>query len=179
MDLSDFFTTKAQATDFSLRLNAIIDQMFTTTFDLDKTLMQEFGLHKKDAFIKLMRENNVSDTSHGAIQEFLKKIQEAVANLPVVSLTIAFEPTDETLKALSQWFLLTLNKQVIFEISFDLSLIAGATITYNGKFKDYSVRSLFTTVTKNILSPAPTTHVQQPATSAPTQQSTEHITIGR
>src|SRR5260221_11894392 len=100
IDLSDFFITKAQANDFATRLNAIVDMMYTTNFDLEKALMHELGIHKKDAFMKLLRENKMSDASHSAMQDFLKKMQETITSLPVVSLSIAFEPSEETLKAL-------------------------------------------------------------------------------
>ncbi len=156
IDLSDFFITKAQANDFATRLNAIVDMMYTTNFDLEKALMHELGIHKKDAFMKLLRENKMSDASHSAMQDFLKKMQETITSLPVVSLTIAFEPSEETLKALSQWFLTTRNKQVLFDILTDEKLIAGAIITSNGKFKDYSIRKDFDRIIRSeLMKPAP------------------------
>jgi F0F1-type ATP synthase delta subunit len=173
IDLSDFFITKAEANAFAQHLTKIFDTIYTAHFDLDKSLMQELGMQKKEALIKLLRENKVQDSSIPALQEFLKKIQDAIATLPLVTLTIAFEPTNETLKAFSQWFLFTLKKQVIFDIHVDTSLVAGATITANGKFKDYSLKALFE---KTIEEKPP----MQQQTATPTlHQSTEHVTLGR
>jgi len=153
MDLSDLFTTKSQANDFIARLNSTIDMVYTTGFDLEKVLMQQFGLRKKDALMKLLRDSKLNGTTATDVQEFLKKLQETASSLPIVSLAIAFEPTEETLQALSRWFLSTLNMHVLFDIQLDTALIAGATITYNGKFKDYSIRPVWDNIVQRSLHP--------------------------
>jgi F0F1-type ATP synthase delta subunit len=179
MDLSDFFTTRSQASDFAAHLNTIIDKVFTTNFDLEKTLTQELGIRKKDAFIKLLRDNKIVSSSTGDVQNFLKKIQETVIALSVVSLTIAFEPTEETLKVFSQWFLSSLNKQVLFDIHVDTNLIAGATITYNGKFKDYSIRPIFENFIRHVTAGSTTPTPTQTTATAPIHQTAEEMSIGR
>lgn len=178
IDLSDFFTTRSQANDFAVRLSGIIDQMYTTTFNLEKSLTTQFGIQKADIFLKLLREHNINTASIQATQDFFKKIQEAVSNLSVVSLVIAFEPSDETIKALAQWFIFNLNKQVLFDIQVDHRIIAGVKITCNGKFKDYSLGPLFDNLVKQMLHPSNQPLPMQPS-SIPTHQDTQHIEIGR
>lgn len=178
IDLSDFFTTRSQANDFAVRLSNIIDRIYTTDFNLEKSLTTQFGIQKADIFLKLLREQNINTTSIQAIQDFFKNIQETVSNLSVVTLVIAFEPSDETIRALSQWFVFNLNKQVLFDIQIDHRIIAGIKITYNGKFKDYSLGSLFDTLVKQMLQSGNHTHAIQPSTP-PTHQDTQQITVGR
>lgn len=178
IDLSDFFTTRSQANDFAVRLSGIIDHMYTTDFNLEKSLTTQFGIQKADQFLKLLRENNINTASIQASQDFFKKIQDTVSNLSVVTLVIAFEPSDETIKTLSQWFVFNLNKQVLFDIQIDHRIIAGIKITYNGKFKDYSLGSLFDTLVKQMLHPSNQTSVVQ-ATTIPPHQDTQQITVGR
>jgi hypothetical protein len=151
LDLSSFFITKAQASDFAARLALVLEKVYTTDFELEKTIGAQFSLPKKDQILKLFRENQISETSPTEIQGFLKKLQESVAALPVVTLTIPFEPNDETLKAFSDWFLFTLKKQVIFAIEIDETLLAGARITFNGKYKDYSLRTKFMTIMEPLM----------------------------
>lgn len=172
LDFSSLFTTKAQANDFLTRLSTVVDLMYTINFDLEKSLTETFGVHKKDLLMKLLRENNILPTAHAQVQEFLKKLKETIPVLPVVSLTIAFEPTDETLQKLAQWFLFTIKKNVLFDIQIDTTLIAGAKITYNGKFKDYSIKPTFDTLVQKVLTPKET---QTPSV----HQSAEQMVIGR
>ncbi len=164
LDLSAFFITKAQATDVMLRIASVSDKVFTTNFTLEKTLAELFGIQKKDLLLKLFREHNISETSPSDIQAFLKKIQDTIKTLPVITLSIAFEPTEEILKSFSEWFLFTLKKQVVFALEIDITILAGARITCNGKFKDYSVTPLFTKLMNTALVATPPQGITAPST---------------
>src|SRR5690348_9883520 len=141
LDLSDFFTTKAQASDFSARLATIGEATYQTSFNLEKALMDQFGVDKKDKLMAIIRENNISVGSAPQVKEFVAKLQEAIAQIPLLPLTIAFEPTGQILKNMSDWFFMNLKKQVLFDIKIDKNIIAGAAVTYNGKFLDFSVKA--------------------------------------
>jgi hypothetical protein len=143
LDFSDFFKTNIQAVDFVTRLSRISEGIYETNFNLDKALTHEFGIRKKDKFNELLRDGNIPPGSTLALKDFINKIQERISSLPVVSLTIAFEPGDETLKSIFDWFPLNINKQVLLDIKVDTSLIAGAYVGYNGKCLDYSVKPVF------------------------------------
>jgi F0F1-type ATP synthase delta subunit len=150
IDLSSFFQTKSQASDFSSRIASLADKIYETDFNLEKELLNEFGLKKKDAFQRVMHENNVSAESHASLKEFFTKMQQQITSLPVLTLTLAFEPNDETMKALAEWFIINMNRQVVFEINLDRSIIAGATISFNGKNLDLSIKDKFTQIVQNI-----------------------------
>lgn len=171
IDLSDFIMTHSQANDFTLRLNSIIEQMYTTNYNFEKVVKEQLGVEKADAFFKMLRENGLQNATIPQIQEFLKKIQTIVTNLSVVSLTLAFEPSEEVLKTFAQWFITNINTQVIFDVRVDHNIIGGIKITYNGKFKDYSLGTLFEKLLQSVLSP-------QPKESTP-HQNEQLITIGR
>jgi F0F1-type ATP synthase delta subunit len=143
LDFSDFFKTNVQAVDFITRLSAVSEEIYETDFDLEKALAVEFGIQKKDKFIALLRENRIPPDSGSALKDFINKIQDKVSSLPVVSLTIAFEPEEKTLKSIFDWFPLSINKQVLLDIKVDANIIAGASVSYNGKCLDFTVKPVF------------------------------------
>ncbi len=143
IDLSDLFNTRAQAEDFSARLAIILKQAFATGFNPEKALLEQFGISKKEAFMTMLRNNNINPESRLAIKEFIEKIQAKIATLPTISLVLAFEPKEETLQSLSRWFILNTNKQVLFEIKVDKSIIGGASILSGGKYLDYTIKPNF------------------------------------
>lgn len=171
IDLSDFFITRSQANDFTVRLNTVIEQMYTTNYNFEKAINTQFGIQKADTFLKILRDHGLQNATLREVQEFLKKIQEIIKNISVVSLTLAFEPSDDVLKSLAQWFVFNVKKQVVFDIQVDHHLIAGMKINYNGKFKDYSAAPLFEKLVENMLHP-------QPAKTT-VHQNEQLITIGR
>ncbi len=175
LDLSHFCKTKGQALDFASRIAAIAETIYHTNFSLERALTEQFGVQKKDRFIALLREQQISTESRNALKEFFALLSEKVTSLPVLALTLAFEPSDTVLQAISQWFLLNAKKQVLMDIQIDRSLIAGATLTFNGKFKDYSIRTQFQKVVSETLSSqVPTKQPDQP-----THTSMEHVHLGR
>jgi len=79
----------------------------------------------------------------------LNTLQKQVSSLQVLSLTIAFEPNQQTLTSLSEWFMVNMKKQMLFDITVDHTVIAGATLSYNGKFSDFSIRPTFNRILQN------------------------------
>ncbi len=170
MDLSGFFVTKSQAGDFTRGLSNIIDKMYETNFNLENAFAEEFGIDKRDKFIELLHENSHKNIS---LKDYLTSFIEQIKILPELDITIAYEPNNETLKAISQWFIISFNKQVLLNIKVDRSLIAGAAINFKGKYRDYSFKNQFEEIVKKQLTTPPNSNGQK------LHQQTEFMTIGR
>jgi len=171
IDLSDFFITRSQANDFTIKLNTLVENMYTANYNFEKAISEQLGIQKADTFLKILRDQGLQNATLKEVQEFLKKIQDIVKDLSVVSLMLAFEPSEETLKSLAQWFVFNVHRQVVFDIQVDRQLIAGIKINYNGKFKDYSLGPVFEKLVSSML-------YSQPA-QKPLHQNEQLITIGR
>jgi F0F1-type ATP synthase delta subunit len=143
LDLSNFFTTKAQANDFSDRIAMLESNLFETDFDLESQLQKKLGLKRKDKFLSLLRENKIPMDSKKALNKFLEKIREQISKLPKAEIFLAIEPNQEILKSISGWFILNLGEQILIDITIDPSVVAGAIINYKGKRFDASVRKQF------------------------------------
>lgn len=154
LDLTPFFKTKAQATDFAMRLAPISAKIYETNFNLDQALMDEFGLQKKDKFLSLLHANKINTEKTSDLKAFFSKIQDHINKLPVLSMTVAFEPKEKTLAAIAEWFMLNLKKQMLFEITVEPDVIAGAKINYKGKFLDASAKPVFDKMLIEILNPS-------------------------
>ncbi|HSW88924.1 MAG TPA: F0F1 ATP synthase subunit delta [Candidatus Saccharimonadales bacterium] len=181
LDFTDFFTTKSQANDFSSRIASVAEQVFQTNFNLEKILLDQLGIKKKDAFMTFLRNNNIPVESNTTLKNFLTGLQDKIAALPVLSLTVAFEPNEQIMKTIAEWFILNMHQQVVFVISVDPNIIAGAIISYNGKFSDVSITATFNRILKETLE---STLSQNPDEEKQPQllaghQSIDHITFGR
>jgi F0F1-type ATP synthase delta subunit len=179
IDLSSFFHTRDQANDFSIRLSTISEKIYQNNFDLDKTLSEQFGLKKKDALIAFLRTNKVNAQSPSELNSFFNTLIDKISELPVLSISIAFNPTEETLRMLSEWFLLNRKSQVLFEIIVNPDLIAGCTISFNGKYIDYSIKPMFKQIVKDVMVNKNNPKTDIPSAPLVEHQSTEHITVGR
>lgn len=152
IDLSGFFSTKAEANDFSTRISRLSERIYNTDFDLEKELTEKLGISKKEKFMILLRDNNISAQSNSELKAFFEKIITIISSLPVLSITIAFEPRDTTLKKLSDWFILNFKRQSLFELRVDKNIIGGAVIDFKGKHADFAIKSRFEQITQRLVS---------------------------
>jgi F0F1-type ATP synthase delta subunit len=140
LDLSDFFQTKQAAIDFSSRLSAILDEVYKSNFNLENALLEQFGIEKKEKFLSLLRDCNISSQSQTALKTFLGTVQKQIAALPTLSIKIAFEPDSQTVKTISDWFIINMKKQVLLDIAVDKNIIAGCSISFDGAYQNFSIK---------------------------------------
>ncbi|OGM27974.1 hypothetical protein A2962_03575 [Candidatus Woesebacteria bacterium RIFCSPLOWO2_01_FULL_39_61] len=75
--------------------------------------------------------------------EYLKKIKEELNSFKALKLTLAFEPTESNIEKFSYAVKKYLGEKVVIEFSYNPTLIAGCTLTYEGKYRDFSMKSFF------------------------------------
>lgn len=178
LDLSDFFHTKSQATDFSIHLASISEGIYETGFNLEKALIEHFGEKKRDKFISLLRNTKINIYANSDLEAFFAKIQTRIADLPILSLVIAFEPAEETFTLLTTWFLQNIRREVLLDIKIDTKIIAGATVSFSGKYADCSIKPRFDQIFQDVLLNKPELVEKIPGPQE-NHQSVEHITVSR
>lgn len=69
----------------------------------------------------------------------IKNLNDELAKIAIVELTIAFEPTRQNLDIFHAWLSENLNTPVVLNVHYDPKLVAGAVIIYKGLYRDFSV----------------------------------------
>lgn len=87
---------------------------------------------------------NISLTDTERLSSLLQQVKEEINACAILELTIAFEPTDETISLILSTLGQTDKKPLLLSIHVKPEIIAGCTITYQGKYRDYSLTDLFT-----------------------------------
>jgi F0F1-type ATP synthase delta subunit len=177
-DLTPFCRTQDEGRDFAAKLATLAEHVYRTDFAFEETLSAIFGLQKKAAVIKLMRESKTAFTTPADLKNFLTALSQQVTSLPVVSLTLAFTPTDATLTLLSGWFLRNTKQQMLFAITVDPTLIAGVALRYNGRYVEYSIKpTMQRIITEKLTAPTPSMRPVTP--TPPVHHAIESMSLGR
>ena len=71
--------------------------------------------------------------------QFLKELVAFIKKIPVVKISIAFEPTNTFLMKLNSQISATIGKRIILDVVINQYLIGGAVIEYNGKAGKYTL----------------------------------------
>ncbi len=73
-----------------------------------------------------------------AQKKYLEEIITYLKTLPVVKITLAFEPDDQFTNAVNQVISDGAGQKVILDVSVNHHIVAGIQMEYQGKFGDYS-----------------------------------------
>ncbi len=71
--------------------------------------------------------------------EFFTQFKDFLLKIPTVKLEIAFDPSEDFILKINEWFKKNLGKKVILDIFVNPKIVGGAKIEYQGKWKDYSL----------------------------------------
>ncbi len=120
--------------------------------EIDNLLVSLYRV-KGSMFEEVLREKvrvGVAQVITGAVpksipgkEEFLRGLKECLGELKPLKLTLAFEPTSQTVEKIFSWVCQNLDENIVLEIDTDQSILAGAIVTFEGAYEDLSLRSVF------------------------------------
>jgi F0F1-type ATP synthase delta subunit len=121
-----------------------IEQLETAFFKKNQnfivTLEQDVPFPLSENLKQLAKDHEVSLENTAEANDFLIKVQEAIQQLPRLTLTLSFMPTLSLIKEINRWIILNVKQTVVLDFMLDKDLIAGAKIAFKGKLKDYSIK---------------------------------------
>lgn len=122
-----------------------IDQVKASLFEgpgsLQEKLSAVFNPEKTEEILTFINLEKIRVDSPVFIQEGLEKIKTLGDLLPVISLELAFEPTENVLKKIDTWLMQNIGKKVLVNISLERRDIGGTNISFNGVYKNYTLRN--------------------------------------
>lgn len=126
---------------FYKEIDHIVSGLFSDSSPVSSVLENSLSPEKKEVVMQYLEQNHVDMNNPVLIQESLLKLKSEGNKIPVVNLTLAFEPTQAILKNINLWFLRRTQKKVLLNITLERSILGGAFISYDGRYKDYTVKT--------------------------------------
>lgn len=139
--IMEIVKTKEEAARFVEDLKKLADSLFNAKSDFEQALKKNIPFPKKEKLLEMLKNNNIDKNNFSQMQEFLSLLLETIEKMPVLTIKIGFEPREETIENISEWLQLKLGKNILLEAEVDKNIIAGALISYNGAYKDYSLKN--------------------------------------
>ena len=75
-------------------------------------------------------------------KEILPELKNKIAQMRVLKIDLAFEPTGEFLEDLNQWIDQELGLEVVLDVGYEKALLGGARMALDGKYGDFSAARL-------------------------------------
>jgi F0F1-type ATP synthase delta subunit len=100
---------------------------------------------KKDIrnfFSEIVRqETNINDIK--SVENYLRILEEKLKAIFDVTIIVAFEPSGYAISKFYDLVQQNIKEKIVLDIEFDPHIIGGAIIIYKGKYKDYSLKTVF------------------------------------
>src|SRR3989344_9517789 len=138
--LLSLIKTKLHADEIIEKIDELKDSLYNKRIDLDKKMGELFSFELKEKIKAYSWAEQVNLNDPESFGKFLSNLRSHIKNMPVVTIKIAFEPDEEIVKETSSWFMENFGKNVLIDLIFDKSLIAGAIVTFNEISKDFSLK---------------------------------------
>jgi F0F1-type ATP synthase delta subunit len=88
--------------------------------------------------LKKLEETPSFSTKEGQIQT-LDKLKKYLLSFPQIKLTLAFSPSLEFLKKISDWLIKETHQKVILDVFINPKITGGVIVEYKGKYLDLSL----------------------------------------
>lgn len=85
------------------------------------------------------QQNNISLDDTAKVQNMLDEVRQYLEQLQVVEMSLAFVPTYRQLQKIKEWWENYTGAHTIVSIKYDEAILAGAKISFNGLYRDYSL----------------------------------------
>ncbi len=131
-----------------LNLVSTKDDFLLLTKELDLLGQSLYKLGQESfesALANSVRKSTASIVSNAIVGQdkvdALDKLKEELKKIEFIDLTVATEPSSQTLRKISDWIKNSVGQNIAMNIIVDKDIIAGAIISFKGKYLDLSTKS--------------------------------------
>jgi hypothetical protein len=131
---------QVRATREATELLDLIDDLKSSLFHTDLTKFRGI-LQKNAALLGYLQVDDLGSTNREELIACLDKERQEILKMPRIKLTLAVNSEDSFLNKIYAWFSTNTEKTFLLDISVDASIVGGLLITYNGLYRDYSLKA--------------------------------------
>lgn len=139
------FLTQVKTADDSERITEAIDSVLTALYKTDsKSIIEKMDdflpSHVSEAIKEEILSRSISLTNIEEVKRLLTHLKDLLTHLRTVSLTLAFDPPQKTIDALSERVKMIFGTDSVIEIAIRPQILGGALIVANGRYIDKSLK---------------------------------------
>lgn len=132
--------TTADRTMFLWSLKKMEEEFYRTKEQsLSAAVPRIFPKKQAEAILSFCKSNAISLDDFAQVEQLIKTLTEQVTALPVLSVTLSFEPSEETINLLATWVQSNIGHAVLLDIHLDKTILGGAILEWRGIYKDFSL----------------------------------------
>lgn len=137
--------TKEEADNFCDELSLLSASLYKVgKDDFQKTATTKIRQKSLVLMQRYIADKHIRLDDREKIHELITTLQQAITSCSVFQVTLSFEPTQETIDILFSWIMTNIKNPTLLSVVVRPALIAGCILSYDGKYKDYTLTEAFT-----------------------------------
>lgn len=143
-DIVDSVKTIQEINELVLEIDGLLENLFKSDkHSFEKALVGiNFDTAEKIKQIFLQKKLDLKDKE--GVKNFLETLKDELNKLKVIKVTLACEWTIKTVNRICNWIKENLGKGYVLDINRDETVLGGAIIVFNGKYKDITLKKRLT-----------------------------------
>jgi F0F1-type ATP synthase delta subunit len=148
-NILDHIRTVEDADSLYTKIDELAKALYRTeTTSFQHILSSQLRVKLSQALSDDLTREGISLSDKEKVTAFLKNLKHTLAGSVVLTMTIAFSPTDENIDNLSAKAKELFGRNCILEIITQESILGGVVIVYKGKYLDKSLKTSLETAFK-------------------------------
>ena len=148
--------TTEHARDLLSEIDILLESLFKTDSKAFEKALNSISAVSSQMLKEIFIRNYGSFENKAMIKECLIGLKEEMQKLKILKISLALEVSENLIDNLFNWVLKNLKAGIILNINTDKSIIGGAIIEFEGRYKDFSLKKaleeVFATKRAEILS---------------------------
>ncbi len=138
-DLIELIRTTDDLVKFDEEMDLLLQSIYYVDKDMLKDALEKtVRIRIATVMRKLIQRDTLSKREE--VNALFLSVYKTICSLPMLQLTLAFEPSEAVIDNISRWARQNLAAGILLDLSLDRSVLGGAMIMYNGRFYDLTLR---------------------------------------
>lgn len=138
----DFIDTKEELLVLSSNVDSFLLDLYRYSGEeLENHISNTYDYRFKSILENVLSKEGLSlkNSSTVDIEAKIKALKDSLADANIVELKISFSPTQKFIGQIKNWLMSNIGTNVLLDLKIDSDVLAGAVITYNGRYNDLSL----------------------------------------
>lgn len=138
-DLINSLKTREEVNNLTLEIDKLETLSISSKMSFDKAI-EAISQTTSKKIIEIFKKFNLDFNDKELISDFLQTLKDLIKKFKVIKLILTFDPSLKTIENIHEFISQNLGTGYILDIEIDRSVLGGAVLMFNGKYKDFSLR---------------------------------------
>ena len=138
-DLIELIRTTDDLVKFDEEMDLLLQSIYYVDKDMLKDALEKtVRIRVATVMRKLIQRDTLSKREE--INALFLSVYKTICSLPMLQLTLAFEPSEAVIANVSRWARQNFANGILLDLSLDRNILGGAIVMYHGRFYDLTLR---------------------------------------